>query len=254
MFYLVLLGTAGSGKSTLTSALYEWLLDHELTATTVNLDPGAEELPYVPDVDIREFIDIHDVMSKFKLGPNGALIVSIDLLASYISEINMLISDIGSDYVIIDTPGQMEIFAFRDVGPYVISNIARGKTCIVYLMDSFFVKSPSQFASVMLLTASTQFRFNRPQINVLSKSDLLSKDDIEKALMWVDEPETLSNAIEEEVKGVNRELSLTLANLLTHLATISQLIPVSSIKNEGVDELYAGIQRIFYAGEDYFTE
>ncbi|MEM1545903.1 MAG: ATP/GTP-binding protein [Candidatus Methanomethylicia archaeon] len=254
MFYLVILGTAGSGKSTLTSTLYEWLLDHELTAATVNLDPGVEELPYTPDIDVREFIDIHDIMSKFRLGPNGALIASVDFLASYINEINILINEIGSDYVIIDTPGQMEIFAFRDVGPYIISNIARGRTCIIYLTDSFFARSPSQFASIMLLTASTQFRFNKPQINVLSKSDLLSKSDVERTLMWVDEPETLSNAIEEEVRGINRELSLALANLISHLATVSHLIPVSSIKNEGLDELYAGIQRVLYAGEDYFTE
>jgi len=56
------------------------------------------------------------------------------------------------------------------------------------------------------------------------------------------------------VRGINRELSLALANLISHLATVSHLIPVSSIKNEGLDELYAGIQRVLYAGEDYFTE
>ena len=250
MFYIVILGTAGSGKSTLTSTLYEWLHDHELVAATINLDPSVEELPYVPDVDVREYIDIYEIMTKFKLGPNGALIMATDILASYINEINALISDIKPEYVIIDTPGQMEIFAFREIGPYVISNITQGKTCIVYLIDSIFARNPSQFASVMLLSASVQFRFNKPQINLLSKSDLLSEREIERAMMWINEPAVLSDDIEREVTGLNREIYVSVANTLSQLATISQLIAVSSVKNEGIDELYATLQRIF-CNEDY---
>ena len=51
------IGTAGSGKSTLTHCFQQWMNNQGLDAITVNLDPGAENLPYVPDVDIKELID-----------------------------------------------------------------------------------------------------------------------------------------------------------------------------------------------------
>jgi ribosomal protein S18 acetylase RimI-like enzyme len=34
----------------------------ELDAITVNLDPGAENLPYEPDVDIRDWISLEEVI------------------------------------------------------------------------------------------------------------------------------------------------------------------------------------------------
>ena len=49
-------GTAGSGKSLLTSNLLQWYIDHDNFPITLNLDPSVSELPYLPDVDIRELI------------------------------------------------------------------------------------------------------------------------------------------------------------------------------------------------------
>ncbi|MFX1263841.1 MAG: ATP/GTP-binding protein, partial [Promethearchaeota archaeon] len=40
MFYVFLVGTAGSGKSLLTSTLEKWLIADEMSVTVVNLDPG----------------------------------------------------------------------------------------------------------------------------------------------------------------------------------------------------------------------
>jgi len=53
MFFTFLIGPAGSGKSTLASAFSDWLLDQGFDVALVNLDPGAEWLPYRPDVDAR---------------------------------------------------------------------------------------------------------------------------------------------------------------------------------------------------------
>ena len=64
-------GTAGSGKSTMVGAFKRWLDDNEIDSIVVNLDPGAEKLPYVPDVDIREWINLDEVMSQYGLGRTG---------------------------------------------------------------------------------------------------------------------------------------------------------------------------------------
>ena len=52
--FVYFIGTAGSGKSTLTYNFKQWMYLRGLDVITVNLDPGAENLPYEPDVDIRD--------------------------------------------------------------------------------------------------------------------------------------------------------------------------------------------------------
>ena len=59
----------------------------------VNLDPGALKLPYSPDVDVRNYVDVGNIMEKYGLGPNGALIMAADLIAD---EIENLTRDIDA--------------------------------------------------------------------------------------------------------------------------------------------------------------
>ena len=56
-------GTAGSGKSLLTSALKNWYINRGEEAIAVNLDPGVVSLPYEPEVDVRETVDLQDLMT-----------------------------------------------------------------------------------------------------------------------------------------------------------------------------------------------
>jgi GPN-loop GTPase len=62
-------GTAGSGKSLLTSKLLQWYEDHDSFAIGLNLDPGTIDLPYEPDIDVRNYIDINRLMNSYQLGP-----------------------------------------------------------------------------------------------------------------------------------------------------------------------------------------
>ena len=123
MHAIYLVGTAGSGKSTLTGVLADWMQDAKLSVATVNLDPGVLHLSYGPDVDIRDYLSLQGVMEKYNLGPNGGLIASIDLMSAHIDKIQNEIDELGADFILLDTPGQIELFAFRDTGPLIVSSL-----------------------------------------------------------------------------------------------------------------------------------
>jgi hypothetical protein len=46
----------------------------------VNLDPAAESFAYKPALDVRELVTVPDVMEEMELGPNGALVYSMEYL------------------------------------------------------------------------------------------------------------------------------------------------------------------------------
>ena len=80
-YIVFIVGTAGSGKSRLTEAFGNWLKMSKQDVATVNLDPGVDSLPYSPDIDVRDYVNISELMEKYQLGPNGALIMAADLVA-----------------------------------------------------------------------------------------------------------------------------------------------------------------------------
>ena len=116
-------GTAGAGKSILASKILQYYEQNGVFASILNLDPGVESLPYKPDVDVRDYVDILAIMKQYDLGPNGSMIMASDLIASKIGQIENQVNKVNPDYLIIDTPGQIELFAYRTSGPFFIQNI-----------------------------------------------------------------------------------------------------------------------------------
>jgi len=117
-------GTAGAGKSLLTSKLQEYYTKNGVFTAVLNLDPGVESLPYTCDIDVRDYVDIVSIMQQYDLGPNGALIMANDLIASKIDDIQNEVNRVNPDYLIVDTPGQIELFAYRTSGPFLVENIS----------------------------------------------------------------------------------------------------------------------------------
>jgi radical SAM superfamily enzyme YgiQ (UPF0313 family) len=64
LYVTFVIGTAGSGKSLLVSSFSDWLKLKKQNVITVNLDPGVIKTPYTPDVDVRDFISIDELMDK----------------------------------------------------------------------------------------------------------------------------------------------------------------------------------------------
>jgi GTPase SAR1 family protein len=251
MFVVFIIGTAGSGKSLLTATFGEWLKMNKQDVAIVNLDPGALTLPYSPDVDVRDYINIADLMEKYGLGPNGALIMAADLVADEIEKISDEIEDLRSDIVLVDTPGQMELFAFRAAGPYIANELTRDPKAIVYLFDAVFSVNPLNYVSNLFLSAAVYNRFFLPQVHLLSKCDLLPKEEVDKIVEWSANPKALEFAIEQKLEGTKRLLSRNMMRAIHQLGLRFLLIPVSAKTNEGMINFNMTLERILAGGEKY---
>lgn len=249
-----MIGTAGSGKSTITGELkaYTENRNPEITAITLNLDPGVKILSYAPDIDIRDYILLEDVMTEYGLGPNGAMILASDLMVNYLDDLKDEIDEINPDWIFVDTAGQLELFAFRETGPLIASSLGFGsiQRAVSFLFDSNFVLRPNGFISTLLLAASVQFRFrNISQINVLSKVDLLGEDQIDMILNWSQDFQALEDSTSERESGLIRELSMLVSEVFIQMGSTSELIPCTVKEEDGVSLLFAYLQRIFDSDE-----
>ncbi len=255
MFCSIIVGTAGSGKSTLTASLEKWLTESDLSVAVVNLDPGVEDLPYTSDVDIREYVDYAEVINKYGLGPNGALVASLDMAVSYANEIREEILSTEANYVLIDCPGQMELFAYRNSGPLMISSIkGQNPVLSLYLLDSNIARTPAGYLASMLLGLSISIRFGLPQLNVLSKQDILLENQVQEIVGWSEDSYLLEESLDTSEGGLLREYSGSILRMLDDLGGAATVIPVSAKQMSGMEILYGEMQRIFAGGEDYATE
>jgi GTPase SAR1 family protein len=247
------IGTAGSGKSLFTSALADWLKMNKQDVAVVNLDPGALKLPYSPDVDVRNYVDATDIMERYGLGPNGAAIMAADLIADEIENLTRDIEEAHADMVIVDTPGQMELFAFRASGPYIVDELTKEPKALMYLFDAVFSANPLNYVSNMFLSAAVYNRFFQPQLHLLSKIDLLPKKEVSKIVEWSGNPRALEDAIEERLEDTKRLFSRSMMKAIGQLGLQFHLTPVSSKTNEGLIAVNTILERLLMQGEKYTT-
>jgi GTPase SAR1 family protein len=252
MKVIFFLGTAGSGKSSMAGAAKAWFEGHGTHALTANLDPGAERLPYVPDVDVRDYVQLDEVMDRYGLGPNGGIIVSSDLVADDFGEIIQEIEEYDPDYLMVDTPGQLELFVFRASGIFMVQALAREQTIAAFLVDPFLTQTPSSFVSILLLSATAQLKLGLPVIRVLSKSDILTEEQLENIEIWTSEPDVLHDALLDEASPVGT-LATRLWSVLAEEEESFRLLRVSAKESLGFEDLYTEIQMAYEGGDDFIV-
>jgi len=246
---IFVVGTAGSGKSLLTSKIHEYYTRNGAFSAILNLDPGVESLPYSCDIDVRDYVDIVSIMKQYDLGPNGALIMTNDLIASKIDSIQDEIDKVSPDYLLIDTPGQIELFAYRSSGQFLVQNLRIGEKMSIFLFDGALITSPVNFVSIALLATSIKLRLRLPAINVLTKTDLIGKK-LKDILKWSTNLSALENAIYQEADGETYTLTTNILRGLNLGGFAQGLIPISNVTGEGMVNLQTALSRTINLGEE----
>ena len=252
MFLIFVLGTAGSGKSELTGVFTRWLEIQGEDAMAVNLDPGAITLPYSANVDVRDYVRVEALMEEYGLGPNGGLMLASEMMLEIVDQLSSDIDDFDPDIALVDTPGQMEMFAFRDVGAQIAEEISDEGKGLIYLFDAGFSRDPLNYVMNMFLASAINNRFLLPQISVLSKADLLETE-LEEIESWAEDPIELEDAINSRLTGMNRLMSQDMMEVINRLGVEFTPIPFSTRTNLGFNRLYSEVSRVFMAGEPFTT-
>lgn len=177
-FGTLVMGPAGAGKTTFCNALIEHLHTNRRSCFYVNLDPAAEEFTYEPDIDIKELISLDDVMEEMGLGPNGGLIYCFEFLLENLDFLTGPLESVTDEYlIVIDMPGQIELYTHVPILPALVRHLTRGSLninlCASYLLESTFIVDRPKFFAGTLSAMSAMLMLELPHINILSKMDLV---------------------------------------------------------------------------------
>ncbi|KAK6588888.1 hypothetical protein RS030_2256 [Cryptosporidium xiaoi] len=172
---IVVIGMAGSGKTSFVSALYHHLSKNQKKVYTINLDPAVLSCPYPVNINIKNTFNYKKIMKEYGLGPNGAIMTSLSLFSVKFDQVlNILESKTDLEYVIIDTPGQIEVFNWSASGSIILEGLSLSfPTVVTYIVDTVRSQKPVTFMSNMLYSCSVMYRCKLPFILVFNKIDVV---------------------------------------------------------------------------------
>ena len=170
----IVIGMAGTGKTTLMQRINLHCVEHGLRAYYINLDPAVVTVPFAANIDIRDTVNYKEVMKQYKLGPNGAILTSLNLFATKFDQVIGILERRADefDYIFVDTPGQIEAFTWSAGGQIIHELLANAfPTSILYVTDTPRCQSTTTFMSNMLYACSVLFKSKLPLICVFNKID-----------------------------------------------------------------------------------
>lgn len=250
---LFVTGPAGTGKSSFCASLKEWLTMQGYDAAIVNLDPGADYIPYEAEIDVRDIISISDVMSEYSLGPNGAQVVAADLIVENVEELTTRMEEFPDYYFIFDTPGQIELFSFRPGSRLLVDKIGMGKSMLAFLADAILAQSASGYISQKMLYGSVMSRFFNPMLFVVNKVDLIGDESVEQIRKWENDPDSLEDDFLRESTQMLKDYYQAVVRSFREIELVSKLFLVSSQEMTGFEDIYSEMSLFFKGGEDVDT-
>jgi GTPase SAR1 family protein len=270
------------------------------TGYAINLDPAAKYIPFTSSIDIRDTVNYIEVMRQHKLGPNGAILTCLNLFATKFDQVmcilerrafgsssleeskkeedgnvkdnealeeeeivntsSVIVPPLPLDYILIDTPGQIEAFTWSASGTIVTSALATTfPTVLAFVVDTpRCAASVHTFMSNMLYACSMLYRARLPMVIVLNKIDIVGCEFVKE---WMEDYESFQEALDDATSSANggaeggysdemlaggggyyssltRSLSLVLDEFYNHLHKVG----VSAATGEGVDEFWTVIR------------
>ena len=148
----------------------------------------------------------------------------------------------------VDTPGQTELFLYREASKVFVEHLS-DRSGMILLLDPLLSRTPDGFVTQLLLASAAHLRFQIPMFPVLTKCDLLEPEEVDNVREWAPDLDKLAMSM-PHLEGMSGVLSSELLRVLQVLALESNLIAVSSKEGEGMDDLYSIIQSTFAGGDD----
>ena len=236
----------------------------------LNLDPAVHSVPFESNIDIRDSINYKEVMRQYNLGPNGGILTSLNLFSTKVDQIIALLEkrtappppDPNNNnpsakpikHILVDTPGQIEVFVWSASGSILLETLASSfPTVIAYVIDTPRTSSTSTFMSNMLYACSILYKTKLPMILVFNKTDV---KDAEFAKEWMADFDVFQQALrEEEERGafggegglgagsgymgsLLNSMSLMLEEFYRHLSVVG----VSSMTGDGTKEFFDAVE------------
>lgn len=224
---LFILGPAGSGKSSFVKAFSTYLQTKTYTTSPVNLDPATPPI-YPATKNIRTYVKTEEIMKTFQLGINSALIKSIELSQHHIPHLKT-----QADYILYDTPGQMELFIYSPHGRNIVNLLRTENTAGIFLIDLSSISDAESFLSAVLQNVIVTLRLSIPTLTVFTKSDLASINITH-----------LKNEIMQK-PGVLAELLENVIDFIEYTTIPQRPLMISNITKEGFDEVFSAINELF---------
>ncbi|XP_071448519.1 GPN-loop GTPase 3 [Hetaerina americana] len=252
----LVIGPAGSGKSTYCYHILRHFEAERQSAKVVNLDPAAEHFEYEPLVDIRELIHLDDAMEDddLKFGPNGGLVFCMEYLLENRDWLEEQLGEDDDDYILFDCPGQIELYSHMTVMKDLVEVLQNWnfRVCGVFLMDSQFMIDGAKFLAGTMTALSVMVNLVIPHVNVLSKVDLLGKS-AKKQLERFIEPDArnLLSDVANNSRWHKKYQALTEAlGALIEDYSLVRFYPLDLRDEENIGDLVLSINNVIQFGED----
>jgi GTPase SAR1 family protein len=269
---VLVVGMAGTGKTTLVSQIQSHFKAAGRAKETyfMNLDPAVSEVPYKCNIDIRDTVNYREVMKQYRLGPNGAILTSLNLFATKFHQVIGILEDRckssetpsseqaegGADvtspssktkvkpplkYIFVDTPGQIEVFTWSASGQLIAEAFSSTfPTCMLFVGDTKRCTNPQTFMSTMMYSTSIMYKSQLPLLLALNKCDVAPSDRI---LQWMKSSDELTYALSETKQGYDSTLTESLALLVYEFYNVLECVSVSAATGMGMDDLEVSLQK-----------
>lgn len=199
-------------------------------------------------------------MKQYNLGPNGGILTALNLFTTKFDQVLSYVDKKVQEevpYILLDTPGQIEIFTWSASGAIITDAMASSlPTVVAYIIDTPRTAAPETFMSNMLYACSILYKTKLPFILVFNKTDV--KDWL-FAQEWMQDFESFQDALlrkksakdgsgedeggfESGEEGFMTSLMSSMSLVLEEFYKNLRACGVSAMTGEGMEEFFNKVE------------